>query len=153
MKSPLSAYAANVEGRFTMDRQEVEQRAEDLVSRAESGDKDGLSQELNSMTMADRIAVAREMDRLNEEHRAVNPNLPDIEIATTTDSGGEEHLSDIALREDRAWYNPARWFGDSRSSQDVYDPPASELGTGMAQQAADAIRDRYRRIDQETRLE
>jgi len=82
-----------------------------------------------------------------------NPNLPDIEISTTTDSGDREHLSDINLREERAWYNPARWFGDRRSSEDIYDPPTSELGSGMAQQAGDAIRDRYRRIDQETRLE
>src|SRR5262249_60843923 len=99
-----------------------------------------------------RLDVACERDRLNEEHRTVTPNLPNIEITTTKDAGEQEHLSDIALREDRAWYNPAPWFGDSRSSQDFYDPPASELGTGMAQQAADAIRDRYRRIDQETRL-
>src|SRR4030095_9628803 len=102
-----------------MDRNEVEQRAESLVGRAESGDKDGLSQELNSMTMADRLAVARDVDRLNEEHRAENPNLPDIEISTTTDSGGREHLSDINLGEERGWGNPAPGVGGAGTRVDT----------------------------------
>jgi hypothetical protein len=135
-----------------MNQREIEQRAEDLVGRAESGDKDGLSAELNSMTMEDRLAVAREMDRLNEERRASNPGLPDIEINVTTDTGGREHLADVNVLEERSWYNPARWFGDKFSREDVYDPPGDELGSGMAQQAADAIRDRYRRIDEVSRL-
>src|SRR4030095_8405414 len=104
-----------------MDRNEVAQRAESGVGGAESGDKAGLSQELNSMTMADRLAVARDVDRLNEEHRAENPNLPDIEISTTTDSGGREHLSDINLGEERGWYKPARRFGARRDREDIYD--------------------------------
>lgn len=136
-----------------MNEREIEQRAENLVSRAESGDKDGLSAELNSMTMEDRLSVARQMDRLNEQRRASDPHLPDIEINVTTDSGGRAHLSDINLLEERAWYNPARWFGDDFSREDVYDPPGDELGSGMAQQAADAIRDRYSRIDEFSRLE
>jgi len=136
-----------------MDRNEVEQKAEALVTRAESGDKDGLSQELNSMTMADRLAVAREMDRLNEEHRAANPNLPDIELSITKDTGEQLHLSDIELKQDRSWINPARWFGDRQSSQDIYDPPAGELGTGWAQQAGELMRNRSRQIEEASRLE
>ncbi len=134
-----------------MNQNEIDQRAEDLTSRVESGNTDGLSEELNSMTIEDRLSVARKMDEINEQHRASNSDLPDIEIVTTDGIGGSEHLSEVNLREERGWYNPAKWFGDSRSSEDIYDPPAGELGSGMAQQAGDLIRDRSRRIDEMTR--
>lgn len=108
-----------------MDRNQVEQKAKELVDLAEGGDKFALTLELNRMDPQDRLAVAREMDRLNEQRRSSDPDLPDIEITTSPSEfpGGPHELSDLQIKEERAWYNPLRWFGDKYAHTDVYDPP------------------------------
>lgn len=124
-----------------MDKHEIQERAEELTKKAEAGDKNGLSQELNNMSIEDRLAVAHEMKRINEQHNAKNPDLPNMEISITKDAGGREHLADIKMNPEKAWYNPLTWF---KGSTDVYDPPHSNLGSGLLQSAADGIRDRRR---------
>jgi hypothetical protein len=135
-----------------MADKDITEKAEQLVTKAESGDKSGLTEELNNMTIEDRLAVAREMDRLNDDHRKSNPSLPDIELTTNSDAAGREHLQDIQAntRTERSYLNPARWFGDTHSSsrQDVYDPPKGELGNGLLQQAADGILSRKAQMDE-----
>ncbi|HEY9871280.1 MAG TPA: hypothetical protein V6D08_19120 [Candidatus Obscuribacterales bacterium] len=130
-----------------MDKREIDNKAEELVTKAEAGDKNALTGELNAMSIEDRIAVAREMDRLNAERRKSNADLPDIEVFITTDAGRRQHLSDIQIKSERAWYNPLRLF-DQFSRTDVYDPPRSELGSGMLNQAVDGILDRNRKLAQ-----
>lgn len=127
---------------------EITEKAESLVQKAESGDKSGLSEELNSMTIEDRLAVAREMDRINAEHRKTNSDLPDIELTTNTDAGGREHLQDIQMKTEKAWYNPANLWTDGFNRKDVYDPPKGELGNGLLQQAADGILSRRNQLDE-----
>ncbi len=134
-----------------MSDKEITNKAEDLVSRVETGDKSSLSDELNKMTIEDRLAVVREMDRINADHRQSNPNLPDIQFDTNKDSAGREHLQDIQIQTktgERGWYNPVRWFSgkDILENADVYDAPKSNLGSGMLQQAADGILSRNRQL-------
>jgi len=132
-------------------RDEIANKAEDLVTKIESGDKSSLSEQLNSMTIEDRLAVVKEMDRINAEHRASNPNLPDIVVETNTDAANREHLQDIHIAQktgERSWYNPMRWISgkDLIDDTDVYDAPKSNLGNGMLQQAADGILSRKRQL-------
>jgi len=130
---------------------EISKKAEDLVTKVESGDKGSLSEELNQMKIEDRLAVVREMDRINAEHRANNPNLPDIVFETNKDTAGREHLQDIHLQQkvgERSWLNPVSWIKgkDIIEDTDVYDAPKSEFGNGMLQQAMDGILSRQRQL-------
>src|SRR4030095_2702061 len=111
---------------------EIAKKAEDLVTKVEAGDKSSLSEQLNSMTIEDRLAVVREMDRINAEHRASNPNLPDITFEVNKDVAGREHLQDVhvlAKTGERGWYNPVSWFRgkDIIEDADVYAAPNAIL--------------------------
>jgi len=93
--------------------------AESAVKKAESGDKTGLSEELTSMSPADRLAVAKEMVQLNNRNRQTNDSLPKVEITTEDDASGQKVLVDVKARERRGWYYPARWVGDDYESGKV----------------------------------
>src|SRR5262249_7556507 len=108
-------------------------------------------EQLNSMTIEDRLAVVREMDRINEEHRKTNANLPDIVFETNKDAAGREHLQDVQIATktgERSWLNPVIWFRgkDIIEHTDVYDPPGSLGGNGLYQQAHDSIVSRNRQL-------
>lgn len=139
-----------------MDQRQIAKKAEDLVAKVEGGDRSSLSDELNKMTIEDRLAVVREMDRINEEHRQSNPSLPDIQFETNVDVAGRTHLQDIQVKtkHERAWYNPMRWISGKEyyESTDVYDAPKSGLGNGMLQQAADGILSRNRQLAELERM-
>jgi hypothetical protein len=116
--------------------EEVQNKAEDLLhNKADKGDKNGLSEELNNMTMADQIAVAQKMQEIRQGEKATNSKLPDVEITTTTDSGGRKHLEDIKMVD-------KGWIWDSK--KDVYDPPRNS--GGMLGQTQDIFRDRNRQL-------
>lgn len=53
----------------------IDELANTLEGRIESGDCSSLSMELNSISGADRLAVARAMRKLNEQHRKERPEL------------------------------------------------------------------------------
>jgi hypothetical protein len=133
-----------------MDEREVAERAEDLVAKAEAGDKSALTEELNQMTIEDRLAVVRQMDQINAQHRQDNPNLPDLQFGTTADAAGREHLSDVQMvtqNDSKAWYKPWTWFQASEYKTDVYDPPKEgTVGNGMLGQAVDGILSRNRQL-------
>lgn len=79
------------------------------------------------------------------QRRQNNPNLPDLQISTTTDAGGTTHLQDIQAVKPNAGM-VARALGNDKS--DVYDPPAGDkTGTGMAGQAADSLLSRRAQLD------
>lgn len=114
-----------------------------FTQRAERGEN--LSRELNEMPIQERLQMARQMDQNNAQRRQANPNLPDLEITTTTDAGGTTHLQDIqAVKPNAGMF--ARVTGGNKT--DVYDPPASERsGSGMAGQAADSLTSRRAQLD------
>jgi hypothetical protein len=116
--------------------EEVQSKAEDLLhNKADKGDKNGLSEELNNMTMADQIAVAQKMQEIRQNEKATNSKLPDVEITTTTDTGGRKHLEDIKMVD-------KGWIWDSKT--DVYDPPRNS--GGMFGQTQDIFRDRNKQL-------
>src|SRR5438477_6086678 len=133
-----------------MNQNEIQQQAEAAAQKAEHGDKSGLTAQLNNMTMADRVAVAREMVEINARHRDDDDSLPKVQISVTTDTGGAEHLQNVEERDRRGWYNPEKWFGSNYDGgTSVYSPPGSDAGNGMAQQAVDATQDYYRRVQKQ----
>jgi hypothetical protein len=96
------------QGEFKMNEKEIQRKAEDLVSQVEKGSNNSLSDELNNLSPQDRLAVAREMDKINFEHRLQNRNLPDIQIGVGS-SGHEASLLDMRIRKagkDTDIYNP-----------------------------------------------
>ena len=101
-----------------MTQQQNEQfefKAQELTNRAES--RQNISEELNAMPFQERLAMARRMDEINAERRTSNPSLPDLELVTKKDAGGQEHLMDMtANKEDDFLYFD--------SSEDIYDMPA-----------------------------
>src|SRR5262249_6500982 len=97
-----------------MEQRQIHEMAESAVKKAESGDKTGLSEELGSMSPADRLAVAKEMVQLNNRNRQTNDSLPKVEITTEIDASGQAVLVDVKAREHRAWY--IRWVGDDYDS-------------------------------------
>lgn len=124
-----------------MERKEIETKAEDLVSRFEKGETDGLERELNAMSASDRLQVARAMDRINDEHRQANSSLPDLVLDVQTDKHGKEYLSDMQSSEERAWYNPLKYVDGERSSSDVYDQPLHERLARKLQEKAPVIKE------------
>lgn len=105
-----------------MDRAQVEEQAKDLVGLAEDGDKFALSLQLNRMDPLERIAVAQEIDRLNEQRRLTNTDLPDVvlDIKPSDFPGGPGQLNDIKVKEEASISNLWGWFSDLE--KDVYDP-------------------------------
>jgi hypothetical protein len=122
--------------------EDVHKTADDLLHNfAEKGDKNGLSDQLNSMTIEERLQVAKEMQNIANTERggkSTSSSLPEIELTTTKDAGGREHLQDMKLITDRGWI----W--DSKA--DVYDPPSEKQGSGMLGQAVDSIHSRNRQL-------
>ena len=130
---------------------EITKKAEELVTKIEGGDKSSLSEQLNSMTIEDRLALVKEMDRINAEHRASNPNLPDIEFETNKDPAQRDHLQDVRIVQktgERAMYNPMSWVRghDIIEKTDIYDPPGSMGGNGWGQQTYDSILSRNKQL-------
>jgi len=111
-----------------MDENKVHDQAETAVKKAESGDKTGLTEQLNSMSPAERVAIAKEMVKINERDRQTNDSLPIIEISTDFDASGQQVLVDVKTREDREWYNPLGW-GDSGTA--VYEAWFDKLPGGF----------------------
>jgi len=124
-----------------MSGREAQESHEDKVARltdmAEKKDLGGLSAELNAMSPEDRLAMAKDMDKLNEQNRASNSSLPDIELTTRRDSKYDEQLDDLQVREDR-WgpdkytdvYNTSPFRGDEKDMQ-VFKIPGLDEGTKM----------------------
>lgn len=125
------------------DHVEFSPQVERMTQSAERGEN--LSRELNSMSIPERLQMARQMDQLNEQRRQSNPNLPDLQITSTTDAGGTRHLQDIqAVRTNANMVS--RMTGNNKV--DVYDPPAAErTGSGMLQQGADSLMSRRQQLD------
>lgn len=130
-----------------MERDEINRTAADALNKAESGDKAGLSNELNNIPFQDRLEVVKAMKDLADQQHAKNPNLPQLEFSVTKDVGGMEHVTGIDLKSERAWYNPLRLVSEY-SREDVYTPPNSELGTGLLSQVADSIRSQNQQAQQ-----
>lgn len=124
-----------------MDKQEIENRADKLVSQVEKGETDGLEKELNSMNPADRLAVARAMDRINDQHRQANSSLPDLVLDVQKDKFGHEYLADIQTTEERSVLNPLRYLAGERSSTDVYDQLFHERIQRTLEEQAKVIKD------------
>lgn len=132
------------------ERENHEEKVERLTKMAESGDKNGLMEELHSMSAHERAGMAREMDALNAERRATNAKLPDIQIVTNTDSAGAERLQDIITtvpNESKAWYKPWTWLQKSEFTTDVYDPEFKRAGSGLLQQGMEAMNSRNRELN------
>ena len=124
-----------------MSGRESQESPEDKVQRltemAEKKDMTGLLAELNSMSPEDRLQTAKDMDKLNEKHRATNSSLPDIELTTRYDSKYNSQLDDLQVREDR-WgpdkytdvYNPSPFRGSEKDMQ-VFKIPGLDEKTDM----------------------
>jgi len=110
-----------------MDAQQIHDQAESAEKKVELGDTSGLREQLNGMSPADRLAAAREMEKINQDHRQVDDSLPRIDVCASIDESGTERLVAIDEREKRSWYNPSRWFGDTYDDPTmVYCPPFDE---------------------------
>jgi hypothetical protein len=120
-----------------MPVEDVHSKAEDLLQKADKGDKNGLSDELNKMTIEDRMSVVKEMQSVRDQERKTNEKLPAVELTTTKDAGGREHLQDMKMVD-------KGWIWDSK--KDVYDPPGDKQGSGMLGQAVDSISSRNRQL-------
>jgi hypothetical protein len=96
-----------------MDEMARQKTAEKLVCRLEGGDTRSLSEELNSMSMQDRLSVAKTMDELNDKHRRRDIRLPDL-VLKVSDDGGQERLLNILLFETFA-------NGSGMKISDIYD--------------------------------
>jgi hypothetical protein len=121
--------------------EDVHSKAEDLYkNNAATGDKNGLSEELNKMTIEDRLAVAKEMQSISTAEHAKNSKLPELELTTTKDVAGREHLQDMKIITDKGWI----WD----TKKDVYDPPNEKQGSGMLGQAVDGIHSRNRQLEE-----
>jgi len=133
-----------------MDQTEIHHRAENLVNTAEhldSNNRSSIQRELDTMSIQDQVAVARQMQQISNEHCAHDPHLPHVAIFETSDAGGTPHVQDIEVSRDRSRYSPARLVGSTRYNTDVYDPPS--VGDGMASQAHDTLNHRTDAIDQQ----
>lgn len=124
-----------------MDAQQIHDQAEAAVKKAEAGDSNALAEQLNSMSPADRLAVAKEVQELNKRDRQDDDSLPKIQIATDRDACGTERLLFIQESEKRAWYNPSRWFGDDYDPSTVmYNPPPDEKSSQCLSEGRDKIK-------------
>lgn len=85
---------------------------ENLTKDAEKGES--ISEILNQMPFQERLAIAKKMDALNEEHRKSDPSLPDLIISTQNDTSATEHLTDIQARTYGKVWN---------TNKDIYDLP------------------------------
>jgi hypothetical protein len=128
-----------------MDDREIEQKAENLVNKAEKNEK--ITAELNGMDFRDRLQVVQKMQEINSEHRKTDKDLPQLEFTTSKDVNDQSHLSDIQMKTERSYFNPKRWFGDKFAKSDVYDPPGDELGTGLLGTTVDLIHSRNQRMN------
>ncbi len=99
-----------------MDREQIKLEAQSAELKAEAGDSKGLSTQLVNIDPVDRLAIAKEMQAINECRRGADDSLPLIQISTGTDADGNEFLQEITERERRAAYNPASWFGEKYDS-------------------------------------
>jgi hypothetical protein len=130
-----------------MNSDQIHEKADSLVKNIEAGDRSSLQKELDGMSLKDRVAVAREMQKINEQDRQKDGALPVVEIAITKDAGGEEHIKHIGAGSDeRHWFNPKKWFGDNLNNETyVYK---SEWGSGMLSQATDSIKEHNRKLQE-----
>jgi hypothetical protein len=95
--------------------EDFEARAQQLTTQAERSQS--VSDELNAMPFQDRLTMARRMDEINAERRTTNSSLPDLELVTKKDAGGQEHLMDMTARkEDNFLYFD--------STTDIYNMPS-----------------------------
>ena len=129
-----------------MDSKETHDCAEKLVKEAEA--QRDVSKQLNKLSIEERLGVAREMRDISARHHQMNKDLPVVEIYTNTDAGRREHLTDIEVRFERNTFSPLRLIYGDYSRVDVYDPPASETGCGLLNQACDGILDQKMKLDQ-----
>lgn len=75
---------------------ETEGNARDLADKSERGES--LSTQLNSLPFQERLRMARSVQRLVDSDRAVNPNIPQLELTAQTDQVGCEHLVDMTVK-------------------------------------------------------
>ncbi|GEM_PF-3467578 len=135
-----------------MDDNELNITARRLEKEAEAQETGALSRELNSFSIEDRLALARAMEAINDRRREANHDLPILEIGTTRDAAGREHLEAVDMKFEKSWFNPGKYLFGKYSVVDVYQPPALELGSGLLQQAADGIRDHNRELSEAERM-
>jgi hypothetical protein len=98
-----------------LDPKQFEQMAQDLTVKCENNES--VSDALNQIPFEQRLGLARRMDEINEGHRKLNEDLPDLELTVEADGGGREHLTDMQSTTKDAYL----WFIDS--SKDTYDLP------------------------------
>lgn len=93
-----------------------EETAQKLTTKIEN--RENVSAELNAMPFDLRMRTARRMDEINAEHVAKNSSLPDLQIISEKDSGGQEHLTDMQTVES------GHYVGIFDRDTNVYDLPA-----------------------------
>lgn len=136
-----------------MNQQEIEQKANKLVEKAEHSidgeraQKDAyetISRELNSLSREDQLAVVRRMEQINHEHRKKDSMLPDIEFATAGE-GADQELTDIKVDNDWQAFVSNKFLGTKKLSEaDVFDTTL-EKGMSKDDPAADLLHDEVHR--------
>lgn len=99
-----------------MHPEQLSQHAKVAAEHAEAGDDRWLKGHLASLTPQDRLAVAKEMELLNQRHRAADDSIPIVQITVGTNADGSQFLQSVSERETRASWNPQRWFGDTHDA-------------------------------------
>jgi hypothetical protein len=101
-----------------MDQNMIEARARRMTDLAENGESRRLSQELNSMTISDRVKVAQAMEQFNKDD--TTKGLPQLEIKFDRDQGGQNHLASIVKVEERSRFRQLLG-ADKQSRENEYN--------------------------------
>jgi hypothetical protein len=97
-----------------MDSQMIANRAQDIAEAVKSGSCSSLSDELNSMSEADRLAICRQADEINHKMRTGDSSLPDL------------HL-DIECVNGTLMLKDMRVVNSSGRELDIYDRPSDRV--------------------------
>jgi len=131
--------------------EEIDQKSEEVVKSAEGGAEQATEKLRDETTLQDRLVAAKAASDSSHQRPEKDPSLPEVQILAPKDAGGVERLADGQMKSDErnAW-NPSRFWEKFAKSTDEYDPPSSEVGSKMLQQAQVAILNR-RVLEEATR--
>ncbi len=95
----------------------------ELTSKAEQGES--IAETLNQISYQERLDLAKQIQKTNEQHRTKDDTIPSLEIVTAEDSTGQAHLKDIKTSEGKHAYTlpkaAAGDWGDYLIFDRVYD--------------------------------
>ncbi|MBX9724121.1 MAG: hypothetical protein K2X81_22125 [Candidatus Obscuribacterales bacterium] len=85
----------------------------ELTTKAEKGES--IADTLNQIPYQERLDLAKQIQKTNEQHRSKDDTLPSLDLVTAEDSAGKPHLKDIKTSDGKHSYNlPKAAEGDWR---------------------------------------